>query len=75
MIYSNQPTYQILNHLKRAPKDKILKHVDIIARTLERPGSKDSIKGVFGISSKVYEKIINKAKKKIYSIKAGISEE
>jgi len=63
---------KILNHLKRAPKDKILNHIDIIATTLEKPESKDSIKGVFGISDKVYQRIIDKAKKEILLIRKGI---
>lgn len=65
---------KILNHLKRAPKDKILSHIDIIVATLEKPESKDSIKGVFGISDKVYERIIQKTKREILAIKDDITD-
>jgi len=65
---------KILNHLKRAPKDKILSHIDIIVATLEKPESKDSIKGVFGISDRVYERMIEKTKREILAIRDGISD-
>ena len=64
---------KVLNHLKRVDKEKILNHIDILVTTLEKPESKDSIKGVFGISDKVYKRIIDKAKKEILSIRKGIS--
>jgi hypothetical protein len=64
---------KVLNHLKRADKEKILNHIDILVTTLEKPESKDSIKGVFGISDQVYKRIIDKAKKEILSIRKSIS--
>jgi len=64
---------KVLNHLKRVDKEKILNHIDILVTTLEKPESKDSIKGVFGISDQVYKKIIDKAKKEILSIRKSIS--
>jgi hypothetical protein len=54
---------KVLNHLKRVDKGKILNHFDILVATLEKPESKDSIKGVFGISDQVYKRMIDKAKK------------
>jgi len=66
---------KVLNHLKRVDKEKILNHIDILVTTLEKPESKDSIKGVFGISDQVYKKIIDKAKKEILSIRKDISME
>jgi hypothetical protein len=65
----------ILIHLKRVPKERILKNMDIFIDTLEKPESKDSIKGVFGISDQVYQRVIDKAKKEMLSIRRGISEE
>jgi hypothetical protein len=64
---------KVLTHLKRVDKEKILNHIDILVTTLEKPESKDSIKGVFGISDQVYKRIIDKAKKEILSIRKGIS--
>jgi hypothetical protein len=64
---------KVLNHLKRVDKEKILNHIDIMVTTLEKPESKDSIKGVFGISDQVYKRIIDKAKKEILSIRKSIS--
>jgi hypothetical protein len=64
-----------LNHLKRVDEEKILKQIDILITTLEKPESKDSIKGVFGISDQVYKTMIDKAKKEILSTREGISME
>ena len=64
---------KVLNHLKRVDEEKILNHINILVTTLEKPESKDSIKGVFGISDQVYKKMIDKAKKEILSIRKGIS--
>ena len=66
-------TGQVISHLKRAPRDKILNHLDILAATLANPDSKDSIKGVFGIPDRAYERMIGNAKKEISAIKYGIS--
>jgi len=65
----------VLNHLKRVDEEKILNHLDILVATLEKPESKDSIKGVFGISDQVYKRMMDKAKKEILSIRKGISME
>lgn len=60
---------KIAGHLKIGPKEKVLKNLDILLGTLESPSSKDSIKGVFGIPDRVYEKMIEKSKKEIISIR------
>lgn len=54
---------RVLKHLERAPRDRILNHIDILLKTLEDPKSRDSIKGVFGISDDVYEKNLEKARR------------
>ena len=64
---------KVLNHLKRVDKEKILNHIEMMMTTLEKPGSKDSIKGVFGISDQIYKKIIEKTKKEILSLRESIS--
>lgn len=64
---------KVLNHLKRVDKEKILNHIDILITTLKKPESRDSIKGVSGISDQVYKRIIDKAKKEILSIRKGTS--
>lgn len=62
----------VLKHLERAPRDRILGHIDIVLETLGHPRSKASIKGVFGISDDVYGKIIEKARKELSAIKEGV---
>jgi len=66
---------EVVSHLKRAPKEKILKHIDILAATLENPESKDAIKGVFGIPDRVYQRMMDKAKREILSIRKGLTKE
>jgi len=63
---------KVMRHLKRCPKEKILAHLDILIEILENPKSKDSIKGVFTISDKVYKKMLDKAKKEITTIKTDL---
>lgn len=64
---------KVIDHLRRAPRDRILSHLDIISATLEKPESKDSIKGVFGISDRVYERCISKARREIGFVRQAIS--
>jgi hypothetical protein len=63
---------KVINHLKRSPKEKILDQLNIIIATLDNPFSKDSIKGVFGIPDRAYEKLIEKARREILAITNGI---
>ncbi len=63
---------KLLKHLERAPRDKILEHIDTLLETLGDPKSRDSIKGVFGISDDVYGKIIEKATRELYLVKEGV---
>lgn len=64
---------KVLKHLERAPRERILVHIDILLKTLADPKSRDSIKGVFGISDDVYERIIEKATKELSVVKEGFS--
>ena len=64
---------KVLKHLERAPKDRILGHIDILLKTLEDPKSRDSIKGVFGISDDVYGKIIEKAMRELSLVRKGVA--
>jgi hypothetical protein len=68
----NLDTSKVLNHLERAPREKIMDHIDILLKTLEDPRGRDSIKGVFGISDDVYGKIIEKATKELSRVREGI---
>jgi hypothetical protein len=64
---------RVLRHLQRAPRDRILDHIDILLKTLDDPKSRDSIKGVFGISDDVYEKNLEKARRQLSAITEGVS--
>jgi hypothetical protein len=66
---------KVIGHLKRAPRDSILRHLDIITATLKKPESKDSIKGVFGISDRVYERVMDKATREIAYVRKEMSGE
>lgn len=63
---------RVLKHLQRAPNDRILDHIDILLKTLEDPKSRDSIKGVFGISDDVYEKNLERARRAVSVIREGV---
>lgn len=65
----NLDNSKIIKHLERVPRDVILSHTNIILQALRDPNSKDSIKGVFGISDDVYEKIIERARRELSLIK------
>ena len=67
-------TQKIAVHLKAAPKEKVARNLDIILATLQGPSAKDSIKGVFGIPDRVYERMIEKAKKDILYIRKVLSD-
>ena len=66
---------KVVSHMKRAPRDRILSQIDTILATLEKPESKDSIKGVFGIPDKAYERMIVKTRREVLAIRDGISGE
>ena len=66
--------FRLSKHLERAPRERILGHMDILLKTLADPKSRDSIKGVFGISDDVYKKIIEKATRQLSLVKEGFSD-
>ncbi len=51
----------VLKHLQRCPKETITKNIDELLQTLKSDRHRDSIKGVFRLSDKVYEKITERA--------------
>jgi len=73
LFNGNLDLARIFTHRKRAPKGKILGNIAIISATLQKPESRDSIKGVFGISDQVYKKLFEKARKEILSIRQELS--
>lgn len=61
---------QVARHLKRCAKDIILENLTRFESLLSDEKQKDSIKGVFGLSDKVYDRITRRAAKVIASIRA-----
>ena len=51
----------VVKHLQRCPKETITKNMDELLHTLKTDRHRDSIKGVFQLSDKVYERITNRA--------------
>ena len=47
---------KVLEHLKRCPRRVLLKNIDGFMKTLGSREYQDSLKGVFMISDKVYER-------------------
>lgn len=52
---------KVVQHLSRCPANTIQKNVDRLLETLRDPKNKDSIKGVFGLSNHVYQRIVQRA--------------
>ncbi|MEA3312278.1 MAG: hypothetical protein U9Q76_08690 [candidate division WOR-3 bacterium] len=52
---------KVAKHLERCPKDVIKENIRRLLATIEDPKQKDSIKGVFGVSDKLYERVISRA--------------
>ncbi len=61
-----------VKHLKRCPKEIIMKNIDGFLETLQSEKHKDSIKGVFSISDSTYEKITKSAEKVFHQVKEGL---
>jgi hypothetical protein len=64
---------KVLKHLERAPRDRVLSHIDVVLEALGDPKGRDSIKGVFGISDDVYGKVFEKARRELSLVKEGVA--
>lgn len=62
---------KVISHLKRAPRDIILSHAEMFLKKIGSPGAKDSIKGVFGISDRVYERLIENSSELMRNVIKG----
>ena len=60
---------KIARHLKRCPNDTIKENIQKLLETIKSPRHRDSIKGVFGLSDKVYEKIISRTERVFEELK------
>ena len=63
MLCYKQPDIQkICNHLKNNPKEKIITHINELLTVLNDKKLKDSLKGVFSIDDKPYNRTIENCK-------------
>lgn len=49
---------KITSHLRRAPKEIFLSHAEFFLNKVQAPNARDSIKGIFGISDRIYGNLI-----------------
>jgi hypothetical protein len=63
---------RVVKHLKRCPREIILQHIEDFLKTLEEERHKDSIKGVFRLSDKVYEQLTERARKVFNQIRENL---
>ncbi|MFQ5795919.1 MAG: hypothetical protein ACE5JP_12835 [Candidatus Bipolaricaulia bacterium] len=54
---------KVVSHLRRCPEQIIIQNIDGFLETLEDERYKDSIKGVFRLSDRAYERVTERAKK------------
>ena len=67
LCYEKPDVDKIILHLKKCPKDIVLKHLNELNELFD-PKHKDSIKGVFSLSDKILEIAIKNTKKMVVII-------
>ena len=74
MLCYEIPDIQITcSHLKNTPREKIIGHINELLTVLNDKKLKDSIKGVYSINDKLYEKTIENCKQIMTNIKKSIT--
>jgi len=61
-------TDKVVRHLKRAPTDRILKHISNLLSFLANPKGRDSLKGVFVFSGSVLDRLLKRARETLEEI-------
>jgi len=70
MLYYEIPDIQIIfNNLKNTPKEKIIEHINELLTVLNDKKLKNSLKGVYSIDNKLYEKTIENCKQIMTDVK------
>ena len=70
MLCYNKPNIQsIIYHLKNSPKEKIIKNIKELLASLNDTNLKDSLKGVFSIDDKLFNKSIDNCKQTMTDVK------
>ena len=70
MLCYETPDIQIIfNHLKDSPKEKIIEHINELLTVLNDKRLKDSLKGVYSIDDKLYERTIENCKQIMNDVK------
>ena len=69
LCYEKPNTKTIINHLKNSSKEKINKHIDELLALLNDSNLKDSLKGVYSINDKLYDRAIKKCQQTMNDVK------
>jgi hypothetical protein len=74
MLCYDKPNNQaIINHLKNSPMEKIRKHINELLTLLNDNNLKDSIKGVYSINDKLYDRMIKNCQQTMDDVKNLLS--
>lgn len=60
---------KVVKHLRRCPEGIIKENIDRLLGTLRDPSSRDSIKGVFSLADKAYQRVIDRTEKLFKKLK------
>lgn len=74
MLCYEKPTVdKIVDHLKNCPKIKIITNIDELLNVTKNPNLKDSMKGVYSIKDKIYERTIENCINTLEKVKEKLS--
>jgi hypothetical protein len=69
LCYEKPNTQNIINHLKNSPKLKITQHINNLLSLLNDNNLKDSLKGVYSIDDKLYDRMIKNCQQTMSKVK------
>ena len=58
LCYEKSEVKKIFVHLKGCPKEKIITNIDELLKDLKTQNLKDSLKGIYSLNDKIYERVI-----------------
>ena len=69
-LYGEKPDiFKILDHLKDCPKEKINKNIDELLIDIKKQNFKDSLKGVYSIDDKIFNRVIQNCLSALQKVK------
>lgn len=69
LCYKKPNVENILNHLSKCPKEKIISNIDELISAFNDKNFKDSLKGVYSVNNNIYTKAIDNCKQIMLEVK------